>query len=277
LIHFRRNRSHIPNKLLGIDKLKKAVFVMKKIIAIALSSVFLLSACQSVEVTQEGAILTADASSTAQITWLVYNDEFVTEHGTSKTLTAAFLQDWPSDDLTLLAYENEDFGCGDDATIPADAPLETEFCTELMAIQSAYVGLFEGGKIAAAEVEGNELDLDVTIFSGLDFDLPEGWDGCGYYVKAVVLSEDDFPGEFRQTLELVNSFFNLFEPNTTTTDFTCKDEVGLSVTTPATTTPPTPPTLAKTGAEVEWIISAGLITALAGAGFLTVSRRKRTA
>ena len=259
-------------------------------LAIALSSVFLLSACQSVDVTQDGAVLTANASDQAQVIWFVYNDEFVTEHGPAKTLTAAFLQDWPSDDLTLLAHENGEFGCGENATIPADIPVETEFCTELTAIESAFVGLFEGGKIATSEiVEGNNLDLDVANFYGLDSDLPEGWDGCGYYVKAVELSEDDpQPNGLRQNLELANSFFNLFEPNTTTIDFTCKDEVGLLVTSPATTTPPTvvttpptvvttPPTLAKTGAEVEWMIFAGFISALAGACFLGISRSKRTA
>jgi LPXTG-motif cell wall-anchored protein len=35
--------------------------------------------------------------------------------------------------------------------------------------------------------------------------------------------------------------------------------------------------LAKTGANVEWLMVAGLLAAIAGAGFLTLSRRKRTA
>jgi LPXTG-motif cell wall-anchored protein len=39
----------------------------------------------------------------------------------------------------------------------------------------------------------------------------------------------------------------------------------------------TTPKLATTGANVEWLMFAGLITATAGASFLTVSRRKRTA
>ena len=38
----------------------------------------------------------------------------------------------------------------------------------------------------------------------------------------------------------------------------------------------TTPKLATTGANVEWLMIAGLITATAGASFLTVSRRKRT-
>jgi LPXTG-motif cell wall-anchored protein len=42
---------------------------------------------------------------------------------------------------------------------------------------------------------------------------------------------------------------------------------------PATTTP----TLAATGGNVEWLIVAGLITVIAGAGLLTVSRRKHSA
>jgi len=37
------------------------------------------------------------------------------------------------------------------------------------------------------------------------------------------------------------------------------------------------PKLAATGANVEWLLVAGLIAVIAGAGFLTVSRRKRTA
>jgi LPXTG-motif cell wall-anchored protein len=50
-----------------------------------------------------------------------------------------------------------------------------------------------------------------------------------------------------------------------------------------TTTPPnspapiTSPTLAATGANVEWLFVAGLLAVVAGAGFLTISRRKRTA
>ena len=39
----------------------------------------------------------------------------------------------------------------------------------------------------------------------------------------------------------------------------------------------TTPTLAATGANVEWLMFAGVIALIAGAGFLTVSRRKRTA
>lgn len=44
---------------------------------------------------------------------------------------------------------------------------------------------------------------------------------------------------------------------------------------PASTTPPA--VLAKTGANVEWLLFSGLIALIAGTGFLTVSRRKRTA
>jgi hypothetical protein len=43
---------------------------------------------------------------------------------------------------------------------------------------------------------------------------------------------------------------------------------------PATTTNPT---LAATGANVEWLLVPGLVAVIAGAGFLTVSRRKRSA
>jgi LPXTG-motif cell wall-anchored protein len=39
----------------------------------------------------------------------------------------------------------------------------------------------------------------------------------------------------------------------------------------------TPTTLAATGAEVQWLAFGSLIAAIAGAGLLTVSRRKRTA
>jgi LPXTG-motif cell wall-anchored protein len=46
---------------------------------------------------------------------------------------------------------------------------------------------------------------------------------------------------------------------------------------PATPSSTTTPTLAATGANVEWLVVAGLIAVIAGAGFLTVSRRKRTA
>jgi LPXTG-motif cell wall-anchored protein len=49
---------------------------------------------------------------------------------------------------------------------------------------------------------------------------------------------------------------------------------GQGPTTPAATTTPT---LAATGANVEWLFVAGLLAVVAGAGFLTISRRKRTA
>jgi LPXTG-motif cell wall-anchored protein len=39
----------------------------------------------------------------------------------------------------------------------------------------------------------------------------------------------------------------------------------------------TTPKLATTGANVEWLMVAGLLAVIAGAGFLTLSRRKRTA
>jgi LPXTG-motif cell wall-anchored protein len=45
---------------------------------------------------------------------------------------------------------------------------------------------------------------------------------------------------------------------------------------PSTPAATTTPTLATTGANVEWLMVAGLIAVIAGAGFLTVSRRKRT-
>jgi LPXTG-motif cell wall-anchored protein len=71
----------------------------------------------------------------------------------------------------------------------------------------------------------------------------------------------------------------------------------MAATEPATTTPPvvapapvaapapvvapapattTAPTLATTGANVEWLMLAGLLTAIAGSGFLAFSRRKRS-
>lgn len=50
----------------------------------------------------------------------------------------------------------------------------------------------------------------------------------------------------------------------------------VSAAAPATTTTTTP-TLATTGANVEWLLVGGLIAVIAGSGFLAVSRRKRTA
>ena len=46
---------------------------------------------------------------------------------------------------------------------------------------------------------------------------------------------------------------------------------------PAAPAATTTPKLATTGANVEWLMVAGFIALIAGAGFLTVSRRKRTA
>ena len=49
-----------------------------------------------------------------------------------------------------------------------------------------------------------------------------------------------------------------------------------SDTTPTPTTTPAS-TLATTGANAEWLIVTGLLVAIAGSGFLALSRRKRTA
>jgi hypothetical protein len=54
----------------------------------------------------------------------------------------------------------------------------------------------------------------------------------------------------------------------------CTVTVEAPVTAPATTATPK---LATTGANIEWLMVTGLIAAIAGAGFLTVSRSKRTA
>jgi LPXTG-motif cell wall-anchored protein len=54
------------------------------------------------------------------------------------------------------------------------------------------------------------------------------------------------------------------------------DDVFEEAVTPApATTATTTPTLATTGANVEWLIVAGLLAGLAGSGFLALSRRKR--
>lgn len=236
-------------------------------LAVAVSSVFLLSACQSVEVTQNGAVLTADASNQAEIIWIVYNDEFVTEGGPAKALTTAFLQDWSSSDPTYLAFDHGEFDCYADTRIPARSPVEIEICTEYTAVESALVGLFEAGKIAGAESVGNELDLDVTNFQNVGDaeELPEGWNGCGYYIKAVVLNENDsYPSDLRSSLEIMNAFLDFFGPNTPTTDFICQDELGAAA------------SLAKTGAEVERLALGSLIAVVAGAGLFAIGRRKRT-
>lgn len=72
------------------------------------------------------------------------------------------------------------------------------------------------------------------------------------------------------------------QPQTPSSSLVRIGSVVSSVAPPSTPTPtPTPstttPTLATTGANVEWIMVTGLLAFIAGAGFLTVSRRKRTA
>lgn len=56
---------------------------------------------------------------------------------------------------------------------------------------------------------------------------------------------------------------------------TSADSVGAPI--PATPATTTAPKLAATGANVEWLMFSGVLAVIAGASFLTVSRRKRTA
>ncbi len=68
--------------------------------------------------------------------------------------------------------------------------------------------------------------------------------------------------------EAVSARRNIIQSNT------FRESTTLTAPTAATTTTPK---LATTGANVEWLFVAGLTAVIAGAGFLTVSRRKRTA
>jgi LPXTG-motif cell wall-anchored protein len=60
-------------------------------------------------------------------------------------------------------------------------------------------------------------------------------------------------------------------------DWSSEPETVITAPAPAAPAATTTPTLAATGANVEWLMFAGLLAAVAGASFLTVSRRKRTA
>ena len=60
-------------------------------------------------------------------------------------------------------------------------------------------------------------------------------------------------------------------------DWSSEPETVITAPAPAAPAATTTPTLAATGANVEWLMFAGLLAAVAGASFLTLSRRKRTA
>jgi LPXTG-motif cell wall-anchored protein len=60
-------------------------------------------------------------------------------------------------------------------------------------------------------------------------------------------------------------------------DWSSEPETVSTAPAPAAPAATTTPTLATTGANVEWLMVAGVIALLAGVSFLTVSRRKRTA
>jgi len=143
------------------------------------------------------------------------------------------------------------------------------------------------------------------------FDLSEAQNFCGVRIVALqvpyTLEElDTFgeaggffdnltPSEVHELYDNLVGFVEAGEMATTNGYFAaCDDDNGSGggaapTTAPASTapasTPPAPttapaststPTLAKTGANVEWLLVAGLLAVIAGAGFLTVSRRKRT-
>jgi LPXTG-motif cell wall-anchored protein len=60
-------------------------------------------------------------------------------------------------------------------------------------------------------------------------------------------------------------------------DWSSEPETVITAPAPAAPAATTTPTLAATGASVEWLVFAGLIAVVTGSGFLAVSRRKRTA
>jgi len=90
------------------------------------------------------------------------------------------------------------------------------------------------------------------------------WGWTGWYV-----------GEYEYT-EFASSFYSYSNGSEELTQIGIDDvfeEEGAPTTAPASTT--TTPTLATTGANVEWLMIAGLLAVIAGASFLTVSRRRR--
>jgi LPXTG-motif cell wall-anchored protein len=129
---------------------------------------------------------------------------------------------------------------------------------------------------AAYAFWANYFELDFranqsAIYSFLDpLDLEDGsvqavWGWVGWYA-----------GQYDYT-EFASSFYSYSEDSDDLTEIGIDDvfekAVAPAPAAPATTTP----TLAATGANVEWLMFAGLIAVIAGASFLTISRRKRTA
>lgn len=102
-------------------------------------------------------------------------------------------------------------------------------------------------------------------------DLDQGVWGVWAWVGFGEVGENFTPEEF------ASSFYSYSNESDELTEIGIDDvfeEEAAPTTTPASTKTPT---LAATGANVEWLLIAGLIAVIAGTSFLTVSRRKRTA
>jgi LPXTG-motif cell wall-anchored protein len=175
--------------------------------------------------------------------------------------------------------------------------------------QAGYAADLEQGVYLADQAQLDSLALDPTLqeYGGVTYSPMSNFRNAAYafwanffeseflanqsaifsFVVPLILEGDPvqavwgwtgwYTGDFEYT-EFASSFYSYSNGSEELTQIGIDDvfeEEGAPTTAPASTT--TTPKLATTGANVEWLMVAGLIAAIAGAGFLAVSRRKRTA
>ncbi len=216
------------------------------------------------------------------------------------TIVPAFLTEYPANHPLWVDSFNEDLRCNFDQTyerriegsqtfeITTDED-DIAFCDEAIEVEILFGGISPFPNSPFSPM--TELPSEV-INGAARFDLSEAQNFCGVRIVALqvpytseeIASFGDEGGFFdnlsasegHEIYDNLVGFVEAGEIATTNGYFAaCDDDNGSGGgAAPASTTTPK---LATTGANVEWLMIAGLIAAIAGASFLTVSRRKRTA
>lgn len=145
------------------------------------------------------------------------------------------------------------------------------------AVNPQLIANSDGSFFAVWEGDKSDLDRDNVIWWSSTSDGLNWSDSVPLYTSDISLNDQEPQLAADSTTGRVTAAWQRYDG---TDDIIQAINIAfVSEQTPEPTTPAasTTPKLATTGANVEWLMVAGLISVIAGAGFLTVSRRKRTA
>lgn len=215
------------------------------------------------------------------------------------SIVPAFLTAYPASNQWAIDADNDDLRCNSDPGLitrknlgtglygPTNATADLEYCAD--AVEADF--LLQGFNPFSGPFSNLTEDPTPVANGVARLDLSDAQNFCGVTIMAMklpytqselelILSEEADVENLAEEYEIINNLV-LFAAAANNADNTnsyfieCDDESGGSGgAAPASTTAPK---LAKTGANVEWLMFAGVIALIGGASFLTISRRKRTA